>query len=134
MFIKQIKPWVTLARLESDICKAFYSEVRMLQNWKQFPCEIEIMHIANERPMTKDKNQWFAYNNHLKAMGVLKGAPDYLIIAKGRFMFIEFKRSKSQKLSDQQVMFKEFCDRNEIPFLCTYTSLEAIKFIKDNLK
>jgi hypothetical protein len=40
-----------------------------------------------------------------KKMGVSSGVPDYLILTKSRLFFIEMKRKKSGKVSDEQLMW-----------------------------
>ncbi len=110
---------------ESDICKGFIRQVRFLQQMKQFDFDFELFHVANEQFTTKN------YMRHLITMGLLAGVADYCCIYHpGKVAFIEFKRSESSRLSENQIVFRTLCERLSIPYCLAYDADSAIKFIK----
>lgn len=114
---------------ETDICKSFIRQVRMLEALKQFDREFIIMHVANES-RSGNKLQAIIFTKQLMAMGMLPGAPDYIIIyAPGKVAAIEFKRNKSSKLSENQKEFKRRCDLMGVPYLCTFDKEIAITWM-----
>jgi hypothetical protein len=117
---------------ETKLCKKFMAEVWEMQALNQFPAPFVILHIANERKSTGNRIMDMLHNKHLKAMGMMKGAPDYLILFRfGKVAAIEFKRDKTCKLSDSQKEFKVKCEDLLIPYLMTYSKDEAIGWIHE---
>ncbi len=115
---------------EAKLCKRFMREVWEMQTMNLFPAPFIIIHIANERKSSNNKLMDMLHNKHLKEMGMLKGAPDYVILFRfGKVAAIEFKRDKSSKLSDSQKVFKANCEELIIPYLMTYDKDEAIGWI-----
>lgn len=112
---------------EKVICRLFYTSASMLNEYNQFPHKYIILKIPNER-ITKDK--YPGYINSLKAQGMIKGAPDYVITWNKGCAFIEFKKDKKAKQSESQIAFSEMCKELGIPYLLTYDVDEAIDFLK----
>lgn len=120
---------------ESDICKLFIRNVKNLKAYGYFKTDFEILHIPNEHKQTGNRIRDIQYLKHLSSMGMLSGAPDYLIIYKNaRIAAIEFKRNKAgTKLKGNQLAFKKRAESLDIPYLCTYDIGQAIDFITDLL-
>jgi hypothetical protein len=119
--------------LERDVCKRFihYLEERYGKDHYDWP--FILMHIANERKSTSNKIMDMLYNKSLKSLGMLPGAPDYLIINPfGRVAAIEFKRDKkSCKVKDFQLKFKQKCEELLVPYLLTCDPDEAFGWVED---
>jgi hypothetical protein len=117
---------------EAKLCKKFVQEIEQMQALSLFPAPFILIHIANERKSTGNKLMDMLHNKHLKAMGMLTGAPDYLILFRfGKSAAIEFKRDPKCKLSPAQKDFQNSCETLFIPHLVTYSIQEAIGFIHD---
>jgi hypothetical protein len=68
---------------------------------------ITVVSTQNGFKMPKASFNWAAYSNSLKRMGMRKGFPDLIILAKNKsqtheVLFIEMKRQKGSKISDEQ--------------------------------
>ncbi len=62
----------------------------------------------------------------LKAMGLQRGWPDFLLIAPGGFLHaLELKR-RGETMSEEQESFAAWCREQGIPFVCTDDLREAI--------
>ncbi|GEM_PF-5911582 len=117
---------------EAKLCKRFMRELSDLYACNFFSTPFIIMHIANERKATNNKFMDMLFNKHLKEMGMLKGAPDYIVLFRfGKVACIEFKRDKKSKLSESQKVFKDKCEELTIPYLMTYEITEAIGWIHE---
>jgi hypothetical protein len=108
---------------ETQICKQFVKIVRELQSYKQFSTDFILLHIPNE-----SKRSQF-YGSMLKAMGMLAGAPDYLVLYTGGWAAIEFKRDKSSPQQKTQKQFQHRCNELGHRYLLTYNIDEAIEFL-----
>ena len=53
---------------------------------------------------------------HLIRMGMLPGYPDLEILAGGKSFFVEFKRGKKGRLSEEQKAFQEWALENGFPY------------------
>ena len=79
------------------------------QNFVSY-CEannITVVSTQNGFKMPKSSFNWAAYSNSLKRMGMRKGFPDLIILAKNKsqtheVLFIEMKRQKGGVLHDEQ--------------------------------
>jgi hypothetical protein len=108
---------------ESDICKHFYRSVVDLQNYKQFSFDFVILHVANEQMSS------MRYTKHLMRMGMMPGAPDYLILYEGGWAAIEFKRTSKGKQTANQKNFEIKCVNLGARYLLTSESQVAIEFL-----
>lgn len=86
-----------------------------------------MIHIANENISSP------AYRSHLKAMGLLPGVPDYMILFEGGVAFIEIKRDKTCKMTKAQKIFTELLTVFNIPWICTYDKDKVIEFLTEVL-
>lgn len=121
---------------ESTLCKQFVNGIFQRRAYSFYDGDFELIHIPNERIGSGNKFNDIMYHKHLKSMGMLPGAPDYVILyslpmeAFCRVAAIEFKRDKSCKLSENQKIFKSRCSDLAIPYLCTWSLDEAYDFVK----
>lgn len=120
---------------ESDICKLFIRNVKKLRSYNYFKTDFEILHIPNEHKKTTNRVRDISYLKHLVSMGMLAGAPDYLIIYDGaKVAAIEFKRNKAgTRLKGNQLAFKHRANELSIPYLCTYDIEQAVDFLTELL-
>jgi len=81
-------------RLEDDEC---FDLVVYLNFLKQMNKVVKFAHIPNET-----YTQSWKIKNRNKALGVSSGVPDYLIVFKGKTIFIEMKRVKGGTCSTAQ--------------------------------
>jgi hypothetical protein len=117
---------------ESQLCVQFMKQLRELQQLNYFETPFIIMHIANERKSTGNSHLDMLYNKRLKTIGMVKGAPDYIITYRfGKTAAIEFKRNAKCKLSPAQLTFKQEWEDLGAPYLLTWKIDEAIGFIHD---
>jgi hypothetical protein len=123
---------VGLGPTEAQLCIQFMNQLNQLKQLNYFETPFIIMHVANERKSTGSKLNDMLYNKKLKAMGMLKGAPDYIITYRfGKTAAIEFKRNAKCKPSPAQMAFREEWEDLGAPYLLTYSVEEAIGFIHD---
>lgn len=67
----------------------------------------------------------------LKAMGVQKGWPDFLLIAPGgRLHTLELKR-RGETMTEEQEAFAEWCRDQGVPFACTDDLKGALAILAD---
>ena len=64
-----------------------------------------------------------------KAIGLVPGAADWLILANGKNLFIELKDG-NKKLNENQKIFKYWCSRTLIPYYKCGSLEEAIEVVK----
>lgn len=74
---------------------------------------ITVVSTQNGFKMPKTAFNWAAYSNSLKRMGMRKGFPDLIVLARNKsqtheVLFIEMKRQQGGKLHDEQ---KEWIER-----------------------
>jgi len=67
-----------------------------------------------------------------KAVGVMPGVPDYLILTGKKLIFIELKRRRGYKVSPQQVTWLERLNSLGIPAKLCRGADEAIEFVKEH--
>ena len=85
------------------------------QNFVSY-CEmnnITVVSTQNGFKMPKTAFNWAAYSNSLKRMGLRKGFPDLIVLARNKtktheVLFIEMKRQQGGRVSDEQ---KEWIER-----------------------
>ena len=68
---------------------------------------IDVVSTQNGFKMPKGNFNWAAYSNSLKRMGMSKGFPDLIVLARNKsqtheVLFIEMKRQKGGVLHDEQ--------------------------------
>lgn len=114
----------TILPKESDICKSFVMQVKQLQAVRYFEKDFALIHIANENMSSK------GYRRHLRALGLMPGVFDYMILFASGCAFIEFKRDTKCKLSPMQVKFSTLLDSLGINWIVTSDIETAITFIK----
>lgn len=85
------------------------------------------IHIPNENITSP------AYRIHLKAMGLMPGISDYMVLYDRGVAFLEIKRDAKCKLSQHQEIFFELLKSLNIPCLCTHDIDTVITFL-ENLK
>ena|ERR1700691_2588501 len=113
------------APLEKDICKSFYHQYRIRQQFNQIRNDILIYHIPNQQFTN------IVYSIESKRMGMLAGVFDYTILIKGKgIAYIEFKRNAKCKLTPSQIAFTKILDLFGIKWLVTHDIEEAFKFIE----
>lgn len=109
---------------EKDICKLFYHQYLIRQQYNQIRNDILIFHIANESPSSH------AYRIQLAQMGTLAGVFDYIVLTKGGgIAFLEFKRNEKGKLSAAQVKFTAKLDFLGIKWRRVWEPEQAFEFI-----
>lgn len=114
----------TFAPKEKEICKSFYHQVKIRQQFNLIRNDILIFHIANESPSSH------AYRIQLAQMGVLPGVFDYIVLVKGGgIAFLEFKRTPKDRLSPKQAKFTETLDLFGIKWKVVWNSEQAFEFI-----
>lgn len=107
-----------------------HQEARIFMQW----CKLQgylFTHVKNEtgRPQAGRRVR------NYKAMwdfidGVRAGFPDFVVVAKGKVLFIELKRVKGGKISEaQQEWIDALCAAGAIAGVCKGAE-EAIKFIE----
>jgi VRR-NUC domain len=65
----------------------------------------------------------------LKAMGVQRGWPDFILISPtGKLHALELKRV-GQSLTPEQQCFQEWCDKQAVPHAVARTILDAMRFL-----
>ena len=109
---------------ESVICKQIVIEVSHLKSLNYFANEFALIHIANENV------SGLGYRRHLKAIGLMPGALDYLLLYTGGCAFIEVKRDHKCKLSPMQVKFTKLLDSLGINWIVAHSPQEVTSFIK----
>jgi hypothetical protein len=118
----------TIIPKESDICKSFVMLVKQLQSAGYFEKPFALIHIANENMNSK------GYRWHLKALGLMPGVFDYMILFASGCAFIEFKRDNKCKLSPMQIKFSTLLDSLNIKWIVTSNIDIAITFLKKVIK
>lgn len=81
-------------------------------------------HVPNENTAS------FAYRLKQRWMGLIPGAPDFVIIAPNLTIFLELKVGKG-KLSKSQKIFKKWCDLVKIPYFVCYDFDQAQTIITE---
>lgn len=82
-------------------------------------------HIKNENTINN-----FAYIAKMKRLGVNRGVPDYIIVHKGKIIFIEMKRVKGSKVSpEQEQWIKALNDAGCYARIC-YGHIDAESFVE----
>lgn len=84
------------------------------------------VHIANEY---SDQKKRFVYGQLMKALGKIKGAPDYIIAKDGRVLFLEMKAAKGRQ-SDEQKFFGQWSAYAGISYEIAYSFQEAEAILK----
>lgn len=103
-----------------------YQEGKVFHQWLDLK-RIPHCHVSNEQP-----NKLRAY--HGRMLGVSAGFPDYIIILpKGKTLFVELKRRKGGRLSDNQSKWiKTFVDNGHQ--ICVANGAdEAIEYVNKHI-
>lgn len=83
-----------------------------------------IFHVPNEFSGTKAP----IFGMVQKAMGVIPGAPDYIVMKNGKGMAFEFK-VPGGRLSEKQKAFKEWCEDSGVEYHIFTSADDAIQKI-----
>lgn len=110
---------------ESATCKHFVIQFKQMAWWNLFKKPLALIHIANENISSP------GYRMHLKAMGLMAGVFDYMVLYPGGVAFIEFKRDKSCKFTPAQKRFSELLNTLNIRWIEANTVEEAITFCEN---
>jgi hypothetical protein len=123
----------TSAPKEKEICKSFYHQVKLRQQFNQIRNDILIFHVANQQFTN------IVFSMESKRMGMMAGVFDYIILIKERVLggiktsagiaFLEFKRDEKGKLTPAQLKFTEILDLFGIKWKVVCTSEQAFEFI-----
>lgn len=108
---------------ESKLAYTFATWLRQKTLENSFP--FVWFHVANEVSSSGSKT----FGALLKACGKLPGIADYIFLGKDKCFVIELKTDKG-KLSQNQKLFKSWCDLNNIPYHIAYSTDEAINIVK----
>lgn len=78
---------------------------------------ITVISTQNGFKMPKNAFNWAAYSNSLKRMGLSKGFPDLIVLARNKsqtheVLFIEMKRQKGGRVSPEQKEWIQKLDNN----------------------
>lgn len=73
---------------------------------------------------------WHATHTSSKAT---PGTPDFWVGVNGHSMWIEFKRDYTCKLSPEQELFRQRCERQHIEMYVVYSAFEAIKLVQERM-
>lgn len=66
----------------------------------------------------------------LKRAGVVPGWPDYILLAPtGMAHFVELKRERGGRMSEEQRLFAEWCAENRVPHAVVRSLAEAVKVL-----
>ena len=84
--------------------------------------------------MPKNAFNWAAYSNSLKRLGLSKGLPDLIVLARNKsntheVLFIEMKRIKGGRVSPEQKEWIERLDNNNYCVGVAYGCDSAIKIL-----
>jgi hypothetical protein len=112
-----------------------YEECKIFAEYLHYK-KLHFTHIANESGLPPKVAMIISKKK--KAIGVSKGFPDYLIIIKREFVFIEMKRHKKNKparLTEEQKAWGAILNNcKSSSFFVCYGADEAIKIIETKLK
>ena len=109
---------------ETKECIKFATKLKQLTIAGKLPCVW--FHVSNENP---SKVRHFYWSKIQKAMGLIKGAPDYAFAWEGGMGFIEMK-SSAGRLSVQQKIFKEWSKSAKVPYEICFSADEAMECLK----
>lgn len=101
-----------------------YLEGRILVQWLKRK-NLLFSHLA-QSTFTRS----FRTLSKLKASGVVKGVPDYVVIVPGRVLFVELKRIKGGRVSKEQKEWVEALTEAGCPAKVCLGAAEAIKFVE----
>ncbi len=108
-----------------------HEQIAFVQWFKyQYP-NLPIIHNPNENIVPQKYR--YAYLNHLKKMGLMKGVADILIPVsnkKYRLLWIEFKWGKNKQTNDQKEFENKMKALGDAYFVC-YTWNQAKEIVKD---
>ena len=106
-------------------CITLANELKILSLKNKLNCVW--FHVSNENPVAKKFVHWSKIQ---KAMGKTSGAPDYVFLWKGGCACVEMKSSKG-RLSENQIIFKEWCDFLGIDYIVCYTAQHVLSLLKN---
>ena len=102
-------------------------------------CELKgitCVHIPNGFPLVGLRNK-FAYINAIKRQGYKTGFPDLIVFAKNAkhsLFFLEFKREKGGRLSDNQKDWIKWLNDNGYYARCVKGNIEAVEILEKYLR
>ena len=102
------KTTATIIRSEDDECIALVGLLNLLQRQERI---IAYSHVPNET-----YSRSWAAGRRRKAIGVMSGFPDYIIIGHGVFIFLEMKREKGGTVSPSQKYWIDLLGRQPNTF------------------
>lgn len=124
LFLNRIKNSTRVLKTEHSECAKFVSY--LIEMTIRDRCKAVWFHPCNE---VSNNTQW-GFGHLLTMLGKIKGAPDYVFVWEGGGAFIEFK-APSQKLSDSQGLFQEWCEDKKAIHVVATSSAEAIQFLTE---
>jgi hypothetical protein len=84
-----------------------------------------------DHAFNKNGKRYSPTGNRLKRMGVTPGWPDWIFVGLNqRVCFIELKRRRGGRLSDEQSDIAQHLQACGFPYLCTNSIKEAVAFLK----
>ena len=97
---------------------------------------IVCVHIPNGFPLGNLRNK-YAYINAIKRQGYKSGFPDLMVFAKNSkhsIFFLEFKREKGGRLSENQKDWIEWLNNNGYYARCVKGCQEAINILEEYIR
>ena len=113
------------AKGEALECIKLANELKILSVNNKLNCVW--FHVSNENPVARKFIHWAKLQ---KAIGLMKGAPDYVFLWEKGAACIEMK-ALSGRLSDSQKVFQAWCQQQKVPYKVTYSAEEALNQLKE---
>lgn len=114
---------------EQKICVEFVNDMRVMSLEGNLP--YVWFHISNEFLPSARKN--YSFDLKQKHMGKISGVPDYCFMSPKDCFFIEFKAGKG-KLTENQVIFQEWCQKMSVEYFVCRSSEEGVKTVMDRAR
>lgn len=115
------KVMASKAKGETRECIQFANQLKVLSVNNQLHCIW--FHVSNENPVARQYIHWAKLQ---KAIGLMKGAPDYVFLWKDGAACMEMK-SRQGRLSDAQKTFRAWCQQQMVPYVVIYSAEEGIQ-------
>lgn len=108
--------------------KLSYAVNVLLRNHVLSGTPIAFFHVPNESKRT------ITYARRMEAIGLIPGAPDFVISSKNKTIFLELKaHGKKNNLSENQKAFKYWADDIGIPYYVATSEEEVSSIIENEL-
>lgn len=106
-----------------------------LDDLKKHKKIVMFAHLVNELKINRKAGQKanFAYLNSRKAEGWRSGVPDYLVVTPTKTLFIEMKRTRGGKVSDEQKKWIDALNNTDSVAVVCKGANEAIEFLEKEL-